>query len=107
LLAEFNYLDSSAEFFWVPPGHTSPLNFDSVSHILRKSAPQWKTINNRWDTLRIIPLSNELATYTGILQSSMTDTAGAELNFKMIETGVLIKRKDGWKLLHGQTGMVD
>jgi hypothetical protein len=107
LLAEFAYLDSSAEFFWVPPGYKSPLNFDSVATILRSNATKWKLIDNKWDSLRVIPLSPELASYTGILQSSMTDTAGVELTFKMIETGVLIKRTDGWKLLHGQTSMLE
>ena len=34
LVGEFDYLDDSEDFFWVPPGYTSPLDFDSVKTIL-------------------------------------------------------------------------
>jgi hypothetical protein len=33
----------------------------------------------------------------------MTDTSGIINNIKMIESGTLILRKDGWKLLSGQS----
>jgi hypothetical protein len=103
LTAEFKYLDNSSEFFWVPPGYSDAIAYDSVVTILKQNAPKYKSIDNSFDTLRIIPLSRELATYTGRLHSTMTDTADRIITFSLVETGILIKRPDGWKLLNGQT----
>src|SRR5215210_6739411 len=63
LSAELHYLDSSSEFFWVPPGYSSSLSFDSVSSILKKNAPLYKSINNTWETLQVNSLTPELANY--------------------------------------------
>jgi hypothetical protein len=106
LMAEFRYLDNSPEFFWVPPGFSQSISYDSVAAILKKSAPLFKSIDNTWDTLRIDPLSHELATYTGRLRSIVTDTTGHTSETSLIETGVLIKRREGWKLLRGQTSII-
>lgn len=106
LTAEFKYLDNSADFFWVPPGYSSPISYDSVAAILNKNALLFKSIDNSFDTLNIIPLSKELVTYTGRLHSIMIDTSGQVSTYTMVETGILIKRKDGWKLLSGQTSVV-
>src|SRR5688572_31858927 len=57
LRAEFRYLDNSKEFFWVPPGYSSPISYDSVAAILNQNAPLFKSIDNSFDTLRIIPLT--------------------------------------------------
>ena len=107
LTAEFDYLDQSADFFWVPPGYSAAIFYDSVAAVLRQNAPNYISINNAFDALKIIPLSKELATYTGRLHSTMIDTAGISTTFSLVETGILIKRKDGWKLLHGQTALVN
>lgn len=106
LTAEFKYLDNSPDFFWVPPGYTSSISYDSVVAVLKQNAPNYKLIDNSFDTLSIIPLSNQLATYTGRINSLMVDTLGQEITFSLVETGVLIKRKDGWKLLNGQTSIL-
>ena len=102
LLAELNYLDSSTNFCWVPPGYTQSISYDSVVSILKQNAPNFKYIDNSFDTLRIIPLTKELATYSGKLHTTITDTINNQVTFSLIETGVLIKRSDGWKLLIGQ-----
>jgi hypothetical protein len=106
LLAEFRYLDSSADFFWVPPGFTTAISFDSVAAILKKNAPLYRSINNAWDTLRVIVVSNEFATYTGKLHSKLTDTSGKVYEADLIESGTVIKRGDKWKLLCGQTALI-
>ena len=105
LMAEFRYLDNSPEFYWVPPGFSVAISYDSVASILRQNAPLLKDIDNKWDTLRIDPLSHELATYTGRLHSIVTDTAGHVSETSLVETGLLIKRRNGWKLLSGQTSV--
>jgi uncharacterized protein len=107
LTAEFKYLDNSPEFFWIPPGFDEPISYDSVASILRQNAPSLKSIDNSWDTLRITPITSEVAAYTGRLRSLTIDTKGKHSEYVLIETGVLIKRKDGWKLLNGRTSMLN
>jgi hypothetical protein len=107
LKAEFRYLDSSADFFWVPPGYSGAISYDSVATVIRRNAPKYRSVNNSFTSLRIIPLTSRLATYTGTLSSAMTDSLNKVTVFSLVETGVMIKRKEGWKLLHGQTAVVD
>lgn len=107
LLAELNYLDHSPDFFWVPPGYSGAISYDSVAFILKHSAPKYRLIENSFNTLQIVPLTKELATYTGRLQSIMTDTSGTILNFSLLETGVMIKKPGGWKLLNGHTSITN
>jgi hypothetical protein len=107
LNAEFKYLDSSADFFWVPPGFQHSISYDSVVALIKQSAAQFSLVDNSFDTLQIIPLSKEIATYTGKLRSSMTDTSGKTSVFYLTETGTLVKRRDGWKLLSGQTTLLN
>jgi len=106
LTAEFRYLDSSSDFFWVPPGFDKPLNYDSVHSILVKSAPFVRSMDNSWEKLSVHPLSRELVNYTGRIRSIFIDTAGNVSNSVLVETGLLIKRNNGWKLLSGQTTIV-
>ncbi|NNE77311.1 MAG: SnoaL-like domain-containing protein [Pricia sp.] len=106
LTAEFKYLDDSKEFFWTPPGFSSSISYDSVVAILKQNAPQYQSIDNQWDTLTVNVLSKELAAYAGRLRSIMTDTSGQVTKITLVETGILIKRNDGWKLLCGQTATI-
>ncbi|MCB0662514.1 MAG: hypothetical protein KDC24_07230 [Saprospiraceae bacterium] len=107
LTAEFPYLDDSEDFFWTPPGFTAAISFDSVATILKQNASLYKSIENSWVILNIFPLSNEIATYNGKVKSTMTDTSGQVTTFHLLESGTLIKREDGWKLLSGQTALLE
>ncbi|WP_109300881.1 hypothetical protein [Aquimarina sp. AU474] len=107
LTAEFKYLDSSDDFFWVPPRFTSALSYDSVKHILEKNAKAYQTVSFDWDTITIFPLTQDIANFSGIVNSHMIDTSGVSSKFKIIESGTLIKRKSGWKLLNGQSAILD
>jgi len=106
LLGEFKYLDSSLDFFWVPPGYSSSISYDSVASILRKYQAFYTAIENSWESLIVTPLTNELASYSGRIHSVTTDTSGARKDITLVETGLVIKRKGGWKLLNGQTSVV-
>jgi len=106
LLAEFAYLDSSEDFFWVPPGYNSPLSYDSVLVIITKNAALLRSVDIVWDSLRIIPHSGSLATFTGNITSRSEDTSGNVTTVRLIETGLAVKRHDGWKLLSGQTSLL-
>lgn len=106
LTAEFKYLDSSGDFFWVPPGYTSAISYDSVAKILRQNAGMFKSIDNTYKTLTIIVVSKRIATYNAVIHSVSVNTSGKVYESDLIETGVLIKRPDGWKLLSGQTSIL-
>ncbi len=103
LTGEFKYLDNSEDFFWVPPGYNSALSYDSVKTILEKNAKAFDRIEFQWDTLQIFPISNKAATYSGIVEGTMIDTSGIKSMIRIIESGTLIKRITGWKLLCGQS----
>ena len=105
LTAEFKYLDHSADFFWAAPGYATALSYDSVEKVIKHNATLFRYIENTFDSLRIVPLSKELASYTALISVNMTDTSGKTSKFGLIESGVIIKRNDGWKLLNGQTAV--
>jgi hypothetical protein len=107
LTAEFKYLDNSKDFFWVPPGYDSALTYDSVKTILEQNADNFDAIEFHWKTLQIFPLTNEIANYSGIVVGIMEDTSGIKNTVKIIESGTIIKRQDGWKLLNGQSANLE
>lgn len=107
LRAEFRYLENSEDFFWVPPGYSSALTYDSVRTILEESAGMFCSVEFSWDTLRIVPLSYNLATYTGRVRSMMVDTTGTMNIFRMLETGLVRRDANGrWWILSGQSRTV-
>ncbi|MDH3708924.1 MAG: nuclear transport factor 2 family protein [Cyclobacteriaceae bacterium] len=103
LETEFDYLDDSDDFFWVPPGFKSALDYDSVAIILRANDKSIEKIVLTWDSLHVTPLRSDLAQYYGTINSSVIDTAQMTTESLLIETGLIIKRADGWKLLSGQS----
>ncbi len=106
LTAEFKYLDPSDDFFWVPPGYRSAISYDSVRTILTQHAQTFRSVAFRWDTLSVLPLSNDIATYTGIVSGTLIGAADT-VEVTMIETGTTIRRPDGWKILCGQSRNLD
>jgi hypothetical protein len=106
LTAEFDYLDHSKDFFWLPPGFSTSISYDSVAAILMRNAPLFSAVHNSFDSLRIIPLSSKMAVYTANIRSEMIDTTGQVFSSQLVETGVVIKRVSGWKLLNGQTSLI-
>ncbi len=97
-LAELKYLDSSKMFSWHPPGFTGPIDYDSVRTILIENTIAGIRSAVSWDSLAIIPESNDKAKYAGKITAI---TNGDTIHLK--EEGNLIKRKDGWKLVSGKT----
>lgn len=107
LMAEFDYLDSSDSFFWVPPGFDAAINYDSVRTILEQTATSIANIELEWETLKVFPLSDQIATYAGIVKSVSTDTSGTTTSVRILESGTLVKRANGWKLLSGQSRLLN
>ncbi|MBK8192148.1 MAG: nuclear transport factor 2 family protein [Lewinellaceae bacterium] len=87
----------------MPPGYTSALTYDSVRAILTANAKGFRSIDYQWERVQINPLSPDLAAYTGIVSGATVDTAGTTTRMVLAESGVVIRRKDGWKLLCGQS----
>jgi len=106
LTAEFKYLDKSSDFFWVPPGYNTALSYDSIKNILEINSKAFRSVEFQWDTLQIFPLTNEIANYSGIVNGLMIDTSGIKSTVSIIESGTIIKREDGWKLLSGQSRLL-
>jgi hypothetical protein len=106
LTAEFDYLDNSSDFFWAPPGYGRAISYDSVANILKTNADHFRAIENSYDSLSVIALKNDLAIYNALITSSVIDTEGSKSTVHLVETGVVIKRKNGWKLLSGQTSLI-
>ncbi|GAA3610175.1 hypothetical protein Q4Q39_16700 [Flavivirga amylovorans] len=103
LESEFKYLDASSDFFWVPPGYKETLDYDTVKKILIENSKIVNFIEFSWESIKIVPLTNEIANYSGIIKCVQVDTDHNPMMFKIIESGTLIKRKDGWKFLNGQS----
>ena len=99
LAAEFAYLDSTDAFFWVPPGYDSWISYDSVETVIRATAPTLRSIDYRWRSLRIDPISQDRAIYTSTPSGALTDTSGRVTNISIIETGTVSRHEEGWKLL--------
>ena len=102
-LAGLTFLDTSEQFFWVPPGYNSAIKRDSVVTVITSFAPAIQSIDNRWVNLEVHALDQHSAVFTGEVQSRSTDTAGSSTETLLLETGVMVLREDGWKMLCGQT----
>lgn len=103
---EFDFLDDSDEFYWVPPGYKYAITYDSVATILRQTAPRLSHVDNEWDTLRIQALSKNYASFSGVVKSMAVTSKGDTIRMKLAETGLVVRRKTGWKLLSGQTTVI-
>lgn len=103
LTSEFKYLDESSDFFWVPPGYEKVLDYDTIKKILIENSKAINFIEFSWESIKIFPLTNKIANYSGIAKCVQVDINNNPITFKIIESGTLIKRKDGWKFLNGQS----
>ncbi|GAA3637771.1 hypothetical protein [Flavivirga jejuensis] len=103
IISEFKYLDDSSDFFWVPPGYEKTLDYDTIKSILTTNSKVLNFIEFSWESIKIFPITNKIANYSGVVKCVQVDTSNNPLTFKLIESGTLIKRKDGWKFLSGQS----
>lgn len=106
LLAELKYLDSSKEFFWIPPGYLNYVSYDSIAAAIRRNAASLKSIDNHYDSLLVIPLPGNHAQFAMRTVSLSVDAEGDTTQTAFIESGVMVKRGDQWKFLSGQTSIL-
>ncbi|MGZ3854227.1 MAG: nuclear transport factor 2 family protein [Flavisolibacter sp.] len=103
LIAALKYLDSSNQFFWIAPGHMNYVSYDSVVSAVRRNAASMKSLDNRYDSLLIVPLSASHAQFAMRTISVSVDAEGDTTHTAFIESGVMVKKNGGWKFLSGHT----
>ena len=103
IIAEFDFLDSSSSFYWTPPGYSYAIEYDSIKTILLETHNTLLSAHFKWDTLDVFPLTETYSNYRGVVSCQMTGADSSEQSFKVLESGTLVKRADGWKFLSGQS----
>lgn len=103
VLGELSFLDTTDAFFWVPPGYAQAISGDSVRAVLHSFAPNIRSVDGHWLALDVHPLNDSIAVYTGRLRATNISIAGDSTIHELLETGVVARRVDGWKLLGGHT----
>jgi len=103
---EFFFLDKSDAFYWVPPGYKYALHYDSISKILLKNAPHFRYIDNSWEKLQIMGLSDQYASFNGVINNYAITSDSDTIVTKLSETGIVVRRGNDWKLLSGQTVII-
>ncbi len=102
LVSELWYLDHSSEFFWIPPGYSSSLNYDTIKSIVISNSKTIKVTGINWETINILPLTKTIASYSGIVKCTQKEKSNS-VSLRIIESGTLIKREKHWKFLNGQS----
>ena len=95
--------DDSPEFLWVFPPDTTVISRDAQLAIVKAEAPLYRSIDPVWDYMRVEPLTNRYAVFTGRSHTTMIDTSGRVFKFTGVTTGIVVHRPGGWKFLNGQT----
>jgi len=99
--------DSSDAFFWIVPPDTTAITRDALAALHREELDTYTSIEARWLSLRVEPISATLAAYTGLFEVATVSHAGDTSTRRGIETGVMILRDGTWKFLNGQTTFLD
>jgi hypothetical protein len=105
-IGELKALDDSRQFSWVPPGKYAPINYDSMKSVLQRATMTIEKTELAWIELYVKPISQTLATYSGRYSSRYTMKSGKVAEFTMAESGTVIRKKNGWKLISGQTFLI-
>lgn len=97
------YIDDSEDFFWIYTPDKNPVNSDYVKKVIKKEIEKYRAIDIRFYYIRVNPLTENIAVYTGGWEEASENHKGDIEKFFGVETGVVIKRNGGWKFLNGQT----
>ena len=103
LEAALNLFDDSPDFFWVFAPDTTMVSYDVFVARLKGAFRDYRSIDVVWDRMHVEPLTNEYAEYTGKYHATYTDASGKIFKATGLETGIVVHRSSGWKILNGQT----
>ena len=98
-----NCFDDSPEFFWVFTPDTTIILHDVFVAMLKGAFQDYRSIDVVWDRIHVEPLTNQYAVYTGKYHVTYIDTSGKVFKAIGVETGIVVHRPTGWKILNGQT----
>jgi len=101
--AVLDYIDDSPEFFWVFPPDTTVISHDALVAMFKTEVRLYRSIDLVWDYMRVEPLTNQYAVYTGKFHETKIDISNRVTKFNGAETGIVVHRPTGWKFLNGQT----
>ena len=98
-LAQLKYVDNSPEMFCVSyfADSLTFLSYDQYAAQVRAEAPSIRAVQFDYEDLQVRPLTRDYAFYSGKVREVLTDTAGVTHEVVAVESGVLIRRDDGWK----------
>jgi hypothetical protein len=97
------HYDTSACFFWAITPDTIAMKRSAMVTMHRHAVKDYTKFEGYWSDMRVEPLTNELAMYHGTYHVLTEDKDGHIGKIMGVETGIMIKREDGWKYLAGQT----
>jgi ketosteroid isomerase-like protein len=97
------HYDTSACFFWSITPDTIPMKRGAMVTMHRHAIRDYVKFDGYWSDMRVEPLTRDLAMYHGTYHVYTEDKSGQKGKIMGVETGVMIKREDGWKFLAGQT----
>ncbi|MCU0373181.1 MAG: nuclear transport factor 2 family protein [Ignavibacteria bacterium] len=97
------HYDTSACFFWSITPDTIALKRSAMVTMHRHAIKDYAKFEGYWSNIQVEPLTKELAMYHGTYHVNTEDKGGKKGKITGVETGVMVKREDGWKYLAGQT----
>lgn len=98
-----SHYDTSSSFFWAITPDTIALKRSAMVTMHRHALKDYTKFDGYWSNIKVEPLTNELAMYHGTYHVNTEDKSGKKGTITGVETGVMVKREDGWKYLAGQT----
>lgn len=88
------------EFAWIADAHLFE-SWDSVQADARRRYAGLRTLDFRWDTLRVVALTSESGVVSGVATARLTDTLGGMAGIRAGATYVIVRRPSGWRILAG------
>ena len=100
LQGSLKYFHNSPEFRWTYQG--SSFSYDTLVSRIKSDQAKYQSIQLRWDSLSIEPLTSERVSFSALYRESIRDTTGKESLLTGWVKGELIYFSDGWKFHSGQ-----
>jgi len=100
--SQLKYLDNSDKFQYTFLNSGKIYDYEELKKQLEISSSTDYKVNLSFDEFKITPLSDKLVSYSLIL-SGYERIDGQNSDISLVETGTLIRRNDGWKIINAQT----
>ena len=95
------FLERAPEFRWSFHGVT--IGYDTLIVQIGKEAPLYRSIDLKWDSIRVSPQSTAEIFMTARFAEDLVDTAGVRTNSSGHVKSRVVKTARGWKFLQGET----